>query len=344
MRGTDGLVALGSSGLSITRVGLGAWAMGGPGWAWSWGPQDDDVSVAAIHRAVELGVNWIDTAAEYGLGHSEEVVGRAIAALPPADRPYVFTKCGMVWQPDDPMTEARPMATAQSVRDECEASLRRLGVDCIDLLQVHWPPESGTPVEEYWEGLVDLRKEGKIRAAGLSNHDVSQLDRAEAVGHVDSLQPPFSMIDRAAGADVIPWCFEHDTGVIVYSPLHSGLLTGHFSAERVAALPIGDWRRGSPDFTDGLGANLELAAGVVAMAEELGTSAAAVAVAWVLSWDGVSGAIVGARSPVQLDAWIGAAELHLRPDVLDRLGLLVTASGSGRGPVGPPDRRLTSPT
>ena len=203
MPGTDGLVALGSSGLSITQVGLGAWAMGGPGWAWWWGPQDDDVSVAAIHRAVELGVNWIDTAAEYGLGHSEEVVGRAIAALPPADRPYVFSKCGMVWEPGYSMTEVRPIAS--------------LGVDRIDLLQVLWPPASGPPVEVYWAGLVDLRGEGKIRAAGLSNFDVSQLERAEAVGHVDCLEPPFLMIDRAAGADVIPWCFEHDTGVIVYS-------------------------------------------------------------------------------------------------------------------------------
>jgi aryl-alcohol dehydrogenase-like predicted oxidoreductase len=343
MPDTDGLVALGSSGLSITQVGLGAWALGGPGWAWSWGPQDDDVSVATIHSALELGINWIDTAAEYGLGHSEEVVGRAIAALPSADRPYVFTKCGMVWDPDDPMAEARPIATAQSVRAECEASLRRLGVECIDLLQVHWPPESGTPVEEYWETLVALRQEGKIRAAGLSNHDVSQLDRAEAVGHVDSLQPPFSMIDRGAGADVIPWCFEHATGVIVYSPLHSGLLTGQFSAERVAALPIGDWRRASPDFTDRLDANLELAAGVAALADEIGTTASALAVAWVMAWHGVSGAIVGARSPAQIDAWIGAGELRLSADVLDRLASLGTESGAGRGPVRPPDRRLTAP-
>jgi aryl-alcohol dehydrogenase-like predicted oxidoreductase len=344
MPATDGPVELGSSGLLISRVGLGAWALGGAGWAWSWGPQDDDVSVATIHRAVELGINWIDTAAEYGLGHSEEVVGRAVAALPPADRPYVFTKCGMVWDPDDPMTEARQIATAQSVRAECEASLRRLGVECIDLLQVHWPPDPATPVEEYWEGLVALRKEGKIRAAGLSNHDVSQLDRAEALGHVDSLQPPFSMIDRAGGADVIPWCFEHDTGVIVYSPLHSGLLTGQFSAARVAALPVGDWRRQSPDFTDGLAANLELAAGVAALADEMGTTASALAVAWVLAWRGVSGAIVGARSPSQLDAWIRAGELRLSSDVLDQLASIVTESGAGRGPVRPPDRRVTAPS
>jgi aryl-alcohol dehydrogenase-like predicted oxidoreductase len=343
MPGTDGKVALGSSGLSITPVGLGAWAMGGPGWAWSWGPQDDRASVATIHRAVELGVNWVDTAAEYGLGHSEEVVGRAVAALPPADRPYVFTKCGMVWDPDDPMTEARPVATARSVRQECEASLRRLGVECIDLLQVHWPPESSTPVEEYWEGMVALRQEGKIRAAGLSNHDVAQLVRAEAVGHVDSLQPPFSVIDRAAGADVIPWCFEHDTGVIVYSPLHSGLLTGQFSAERVAGLPIGDWRRDAPDFTAGLAANLALTGGVVALAEELGTTPAAVAVAWVLAWNGVSGAIVGARFPAQLDAWISAGDLDLSADVLDRVAALAAGSGAGRGPLRPPDRRLPSP-
>jgi aryl-alcohol dehydrogenase-like predicted oxidoreductase len=343
MPDTDGLVALGSSGLSITRIGLGAWALGGPGWAWSWGPQDDDVSVATIHRAVELGVNWIDTAAEYGLGHSEEVVGRAVASLAPADRPYVFTKCGMVWDPDAPMTEARQIATAQSVRAECEASLRRLGVECIDLLQVHWPPEAGTPVEDYWGTLVALRAEGKIRAAGLSNHDVPQLDRAEAIGHVDSLQPPFSMINRAAGADVIPWCFEHDTGAIVYSPLHSGLLTGQFSAQRVASLAIGDWRRRSPDFTDGLDANLDLAAGVAALAEEIGTTTSALAVAWALAWDGVSGAIVGARSPAQLDAWIGAGELRLSPEVLDRLASLVTGTGAGRGPVRPPERRLTAP-
>ena len=331
---------LGSSGLFITKVGLGAWALGGAGWAWSWGPQDDDVSIATIHRAVELGINWIDTAAEYGLGHSEEIVGRAVAALSPAERPHIFTKCGMVWDPSDRMIEARPIATAESVRSECEASLRRLGVDCIDLYQVHWPPESGSPVEEYWETLVALRAEGKIRAAGLSNHDVSQLSRAEVVGHVDSLQPPFSLIDRAAAEDVIPWCHHHSTGVIVYSPLHSGLLTGRFDAQRMTTLPTDDWRLRSPDFTDHLSANLELASGVLEVAEELGTTASAVAVAWVLAWAGVTGAIVGARSPAQLDAWIGAGELHLAPEVQDRLAVMITDSGAGRGPLRPPEPGL----
>jgi aryl-alcohol dehydrogenase-like predicted oxidoreductase len=331
-------VPLGTSGLAISRAGLGAWAMGGGGWSWSWGPQDDAASIATIHHAVDLGVNWVDTAAEYGLGHSEEVVGRALAALPPADRPYVFTKCGMVWDPAEPMTDARPVADAASVRAECEASLRRLGVEQIDLLQVHWPPEDETPVEEYWEALVALRNEGKIRAAGLSNHDVVQLDRAEAVGHVDSLQPPFSLIDRSAAADVIPWCAAHGTGVIVYSPLHSGLLTGAFSAERVADLPEEDWRRRSPDFTTELAANLEVAAAVAHVAGALRATPAAVAVAWVLAWAGVSGAIVGARSPGQVDAWVSAGELSLAPEQLAQIASAVASSGAGRGPAQPSER------
>jgi diketogulonate reductase-like aldo/keto reductase len=196
----------GATGWELTTVGLGTWALGGGDWAFGWGPQDDAESIATIHHAVEAGINWLDTAAEYGLGHSEEIVGRALAEMSETDRPLVFTKCAMVWDPNTRQAEATAVGDAASLRAECEASLRRLGVDCIDLYQVHWPPTDGTALEDYWTTLVDMRASGKVRAIGLSNHDVDQLSLAEAVGHVDSLQPPLSAINRAAAADVIPWC------------------------------------------------------------------------------------------------------------------------------------------
>src|ERR687884_148084 len=210
---------LGSSGLEITTVGFGAWAIGGGGWAFGWGPQDDNDSLAAMRHALERGINWIDTAAVYGLGHSEEVVGRLLRELTPADRPLVFTKCGLVWDERDRMAEARRVLKAESIRREVEASLRRLGVDRIDLYQFHWPDDTGTPVEDSWEAMARLIEEGKVRAAGVSNFDVGLLERCEAIRHVDSLQPPFSLIRREAAAHEIPWCAEHDTGIIVYSPM-----------------------------------------------------------------------------------------------------------------------------
>ena len=219
-------VAFGRTDMRVSRVGFGAWAIGGVGWPDAWGAQDDAVSVAAIHRAVERGVNWIDTAPIYGHGHSEQVVARALRGLPEGDRPYVFTKAGPKWNPDEPMSPPALVGSPENIRAEVEASFRRLGVDRIDLLQMHWPPTDGTPIEEYWPALLDLRDQGKVRAVGLSNHDVPLLEAAEALGHVDLLQPKFSAVYRDAAADVLPWCADHDTAAIVYSPMVSGLLTG----------------------------------------------------------------------------------------------------------------------
>jgi aryl-alcohol dehydrogenase-like predicted oxidoreductase len=326
---------LGRTGMDITTVGVGAWAIGGE-WAAGWGSQDDDDSVAAIHHAVERGVNWIDTAAAYGLGHSEEVVGRAVAALPATERPFVFTKCGLVWDEGDRSAVPDRVGRPDSIRRECDASLRRLGVERIDLFQIHWPPEDGTAPEEAWGALLDLEAEGKIRAAGVSNFTVDMLERCEQRGHVGSLQPPFSLINRAAGGDLIPWAREHDTGVIVYSPMGSGLLTGRFSRERAAALEDGDWRRSSEEFTEpALSRNLELQDALRPIAERHRTTPAAVAVAWTLGWPGVSGAIVGARSPEQVDGWIGAADLTLDDEDRDALRAGVEATGAGAGPMAP---------
>jgi aryl-alcohol dehydrogenase-like predicted oxidoreductase len=320
--------------MEITRVGFGAWAIGGGGWSFAWGEQDDSESVTAIRHAVERGVNWIDTAAVYGLGHSEEVVRTALTAVPEADRPYVFTKCGLVWDPTRPTEPARRVGDPRSLRREVEASLRRLGVERIDLYQMHRPAEDGTPVEVYWQTLLDLKEAGKVRAIGLSNHDAKQLEVAEAIGHVDTLQPPFSAINRQAAAAELPWCAAHDTGVIVYSPMQSGLLTGTFTAERAAALPDGDWRSRSPDFTgEGLARNLALADALRPVADRYGVEVSAVAVAWTLAWPGVTGAIVGARSPGQVDGWLPAATLQLTGDDLAEIAVAITSTGAGSGPV-----------
>jgi aryl-alcohol dehydrogenase-like predicted oxidoreductase len=325
---------LGRTDMEITQVGFGAWAAGGSGWAFSWGPQDDELSIAAIHRALELGVNWIDTAAVYGLGHSEEVVARALEGVPAGDRPYVFTKCGLVWDESDRSREPQEVGRPESIRRELEASLRRLRVEQVDLYQMHWPAEDGTPLEEYWGCLLDLQREGKARWIGLSNHDRSQLGAAERLGHVDSLQPPFSMIRREAAAEIIPWCREHGTGVIVYSPMQAGLLTGAFSWDRAASLSPDDWRSRDPEFQGTkLARNLELAEALRPIAHRHGQTVAAVAVAWTLSWPGVTGAIVGGRSPAQVDGWVGAGTMQLTPHDLDEIAM--AAAGSGGGPVRP---------
>jgi aryl-alcohol dehydrogenase-like predicted oxidoreductase len=326
---------LGRTDMEITRVGFGAWALGGGDWAYAWGPQDDDEAVAAIRYAVERGVNWIDTAAVYGLGHSEEVVARAVRDLPEADRPYVFTKCGLVWDEHDRSVEPHGAGGAESLRREVEGSLRRLGVERIDLYQMHWPPEDGTPVEEYWSTLLELKAEGKVRAVGLSNHDTDELGRAEALGHVDTLQPPFSAIHRGAAADLLPWCAAHATGVIVYSPMQSGLLTGAFSAERVSALPENDWRRSDPDFTDHLEANLAVADALAGVARRHDVPLPAAAVAWTLGFPGVTGAIVGARRPQQVDGWLPAADLSLDAEDYAAVAAAVDAHGAGEGPTRP---------
>ena len=323
---------LGTTDMRITRVGFGAWAIGGGDWAFAWGSQEDAQSVAAIRYAVEQGVNWIDTAAVYGLGHSEEVVGEALTGIPEADRPYVFTKCGLVWDPAD--RRAAPRRTGAEIRHEVEDSLRRLGVERIDLYQMHRPAEDGTPLEEYWQTLLDLRRQGKVRAVGLSNHDVNQLTTAEKLGHVDSLQPPFSAIHRSAAAE-IAHCEAAGTGVIVYSPMQAGLLTGAFSRERVEGLPEDDWRRRHPDFTTGLDANLALADALVPIAKRHDVQPAAVAVAWTLAWSGVTGAIVGARRPDQIDGWLPAAELELTPADLGEIAVVIEQTGAGEGPATP---------
>ena len=325
---------LGTSGLQITTVGFGAWAIGGGGWQFGWGPQDDEQSVAAIRHAVGSGVNWIDTAAAYGLGHSEEIVARALDGVPEPQRPFIFTKAGVTWDPANPHGPTKHEINAASVRREAEASLRRLRTERIDLYQVHWPPADGTPVGEYWQVMAELKAEGKVAAIGLSNHSVAQLEEAEAIAHVDSLQPPFSAIHRGA-AEEIRWSAEHGTGVIVYSPMQSGLLTGAFSRERAKGLPDDDWRRSHPDFTTGLDANLALADALKPVAERHGVPVPAVAVAWTLAWPGVTGAIVGARRPGQVDGWLPAAQLRLTDTDLGEIADAITRSGAGDGPAKP---------
>jgi aryl-alcohol dehydrogenase-like predicted oxidoreductase len=327
---------LGRSGLEITAIGLGSWAIGGGDWSFAWGPQDDSSSLATMRHAVEFGINWIDTAAVYGLGHSEEVVGKFLRELPPADRPMVFTKCGLVWDERNRMAEPTRILKPESIRKECEASLRRLGVDRIDLYQFHWPDESGTPVEDSWGAMAKLVEEGKVRAAAVSNFDVSLLERCEKIRHVDSLQPPFSLIRREVAAAEIPWSARHQTGVICYSPMQSGILTERFTAERVAGLPADDWRRRSPEFQQpNLGRNLELRDSLWPIAKRHGTTVSAVAVAWTLAWPGVSGAIVGARRPEQIDDWIGSATLHLTAADLDEIATALARTGAGMGPAHP---------
>ncbi|MGE5540216.1 MAG: aldo/keto reductase [Gemmatimonas sp.] len=327
---------LGNTDLKITRLGFGAWAVGGGNWSFGWGPQEDADSIAAIRHAISRGVNWIDTAAIYGIGHSEEVVAEALREVPRADRPLIFTKCGLIADPKRPMDPAQRVGDPKSIRREVEASLRRLEVERIDLYQMHWPAEDGTPVEEYWQAMLDLKAEGKVRAVGLSNHNAAQLARAEALGHVDSLQPPFSAIRRDAAADDIPWCRSHATGVIVYSPMQSGLLTGAFSEERARNLAPADWRRRSADFTgEGLKRNLKLAEALKGVAKVHETTVAAVAVAWTLAWPGVTGAIVGARSPQQVDGWIGAATLELTDSDMAEIATAIEKTGAGSGPTMP---------
>lgn len=328
---------LGTTDLSLTRVGFGAWAIGGGGWRYSWGPQDDGEAIAAIREAVDLGLNWIDTAAVYGLGHSEEVVGRALRDIPESQRPYVFTKCGRVWDDANPYAEPRSVAAPASLRHELDASLRRLGVERIDLYQVHQPPEDGTAVEDYWGTMLEFVAAGKVRAIGLSNHDVAQAQAAEKVGHVDSMQPPLSIIDRGAGADLLPWCARNGTGVIVYSPLQSGLLTGKYNHEAVAALADDDWRRESVDFTTDLDRNLVVVDAVRAIASARDITPSAVAIAWTLAWPGVTAAIVGARRPGQIAAWAGAADVVLTREELASIAAAIRATGAGSGPEMPPE-------
>jgi aryl-alcohol dehydrogenase-like predicted oxidoreductase len=324
---------LGRSDLHITRVGFGAWAIGGGGWSHGWGPQDDGDSIAAIQHAIALGINWIDTAAVYGLGHSESVVGRALRDVRPDDRPYVFTKCGLVWNDHDRAATPQRSLQPASIRRECEASLKRLGIERIDLYQFHRPDDTGTPIEDSWNVMLRLKEEGKVRAIGVSNFDVPLLERCETIAHVDSLQPPFSLIRRDAAEAEIPWCAAHGTGVICYSPMQSGILTERFSPARVAQMAKDDWRRRSADFqSPQLERNIALRNALDPIADRHDTTVSAVAIAWTLAWRGVTGAIVGARSAEQIDGWIDAARLNLDRADLEEIAMAIERTGAGRGP------------
>jgi aryl-alcohol dehydrogenase-like predicted oxidoreductase len=308
---------LGNSDLHITRVGYGAWAIGGSGWQFAWGSQDDNESIAAIHRALELGVNWIDTAAVYGLGHSEEVVGRALKDWR-GSRPYVFTKCGLR---GDAKGEVQKVLSADSIRGEVEDSLRRLSVDVIDLYQIHWPPDPDSPeLEEGWSTLADLKREGKVRWIGVSNFNVQQLRRAQNVASVTSLQPRYSLVHREIEDEILPYCLSEGIGVIVYSPMASGLLTGAMSRERAASLPRDDWRKGHPDFTEpNLTHNLALVERMRAIANRHNRSVGEVAIAWTLGHPAVTGAIVGARNARQTEGVMRAGEWHLTADEVNEI-------------------------
>jgi aryl-alcohol dehydrogenase-like predicted oxidoreductase len=309
-------VRFGTTGMEITPIGFGAWAIGGGGWAAAWGPQDDDEAVGAIRRAVELGVNWVDTAAVYGLGHSEELVARALKDVPEADRPFVFTKCSLVWDEEGDISN---VLDKDSVKRECEESLRRLQTDVIDLYQIHWP-RPDEDIEEGWEALVELKDEGKVRHIGVSNFDVSQMERIGEIAPVETLQPPYNMLNRGVEEEILPYCGEHDIGVIVYSPMRSGLLTGKMTPERVANLPSDDWRRNADDFQEPrLSRNLELVGLLEEIGREHGRSPAEVAIAWTLRHPAVTAAIVGGRRPDQVDGIIGAADFRLGENELERI-------------------------
>jgi len=302
---------LGNSDLEITPLGVGAWAMGGPGWAFSWGAQDDEESIAAIRKALSLGINWIDTAAVYGLGHSEEVVARAIQGISP--KPYVFTKCARIWNEKG---EIGKSLKADSVRRECEASLQRLKTDCIDLYQMHWP-EPDQDIEEGWETMNRLREEGKLRWIGVSNYSVSQLRRVQELGPVTSLQPPYSLVSPEVERELLPYTHREHIGVLVYSPMKAGLLSGRMTKERALGLPADDWRRRNPAFQEPqLSRNLELVELLRAIGAPHGRSPGEVAIAWTLANPAITAAIVGLRNPEQVDGVIGAATFRLSEDEL----------------------------
>jgi aryl-alcohol dehydrogenase-like predicted oxidoreductase len=312
--------ALGSSGLELSLIGLGSAAFGGPGWASSWGSQDDRVSITTIRHAVENGINWIDTAPIYGQGHAEVVIGRALHEIDESEQPYVFTKCGLVWD-EDKVGKPRRVLTPRNIRSELEASLRRLGVERIDLYQIHYPPQvDSSTLEECWAEMAALAMEGTVRAVGVCNFAVEQLDRCQPIRHIDSIQPPFSVIHPEARLDLIPWSRDHQTGVIVYRSLESGLLTDGFSRDRIENLERTDWRNDDPDFrSPQLERNLSLRDVLVPMARVRGASVASVAVAWTLACPGVSGAIVGARTPQQIDGWLSGADLRLTASELETI-------------------------
>ncbi|MDP9382518.1 MAG: aldo/keto reductase [Chloroflexota bacterium] len=319
---------LGNTDMEITPIGFGAWAIGGGNWGGGWGSQDDQDSIAAINRAIDLGINWIDTAAVYGLGRSEQVVARALKGR--TDRPYVFTKCGLVW---DENRQVGNSLKADSIRKECEDSLRRLETDVIDLYQIHWP-NPDEDIEEGWSTMAELQKEGKVRWIGVSNFSVEQMQRAQAIAPVSSLQPPYHLLKPEVEEEILPFCLDQGIGVINYSPMASGLLTGRMTRERIESLPEDDWRKRGEEFQEpNLSRNLELADLLGQIGERHGRSAAVVAIAWTLRHPAITGAIVGARRPEQVDGIIDAAEFRLSEEELaeidafrSRTGMLAAAS------------------
>ena len=305
---------LGNSDMQITRLGLGTWAIGGGNWAFGWGPQDDEASIATIHRAIDLGINWIDTAAVYGLGHSEEIVAKALKGR--SDRPYVFTKGSRVWNDQGEITSS---LKEQSLRREVENSLRRLEVDTIDLYQLHWP-NPDPDIEEGWSTLAKLKSEGKLRYIGVSNFSVEQMERARKIAPITSLQAPYSLIKRDIEHDILPYCQEHNIGVIVYSPMMSGLLSGKMTRERIDNFPEDDWRKRNEEFQEPrLSRNLKLASLLQDIGYPYNRTTAEVAIAWTLRHPAVTGAIVGGRRPEQVEEIIGAAEFRLSESELEQI-------------------------
>lgn len=305
---------LGNSDMKITPIGYGAWAIGGGNWEYAWGAQDDDESVKTIERALDAGINWIDTAAVYGLGHSEEVVAKALKKS--GKRPYVFTKCSMRWDKDRRIYRS---LKAKSLEEELEASLRRLQVETIDLYQVHWPDPEGE-LEEGWETLARFQKQGKVRYIGVSNFSVEQMKRAQKIAPITSLQPPYSMLRRGIEAEILPFCEQNHIGVINYSPMVSGLLTGKMTAERIARMPADDWRKHSANFNEPkLSKNLELVELLREIGRAHGVEPGVVAIAWTLRKPAVTGAIVGARRPDQVDGILPAATFRLREAEIGRI-------------------------
>jgi aryl-alcohol dehydrogenase-like predicted oxidoreductase len=307
---------LGNSDLQITPLGFGAWAIGGPGYEYAWGPQDDQASIEAIHRALDLGINWIDTAAAYGIGHSEEIVARALTDWS-GQRPYIFTKCGLRWDRDGKIFK---VLEAESIRRECEDSLRRLQVDAIDLYQIHWPTDVPSEIDAAWEMLAKLQCEGKLRWIGVSNFDVEQMRRAQAIAPITSLQPSYSLIRREIEAEILPFCFREGIGVIAYSPMFSGLLTGAMTRERAARLPDNDWRSRDSEFREPkLSHNLDLVECLRVIGAPHGRSPGEVAIAWTLHHPAITGTIVGARSAVQVEGVIGAMDFKLSEEELAKI-------------------------
>jgi len=299
---------LGKDGPFLSEIGLGAWAIGGP-WEWGWGPQDDRESILTIERALDLGINWIDTAAVYGLGHSEEIVGKALAGK--RDQVFIATKCGLLWNEKG---HVRNNNQPESIMKEAENSLRRLNTDYIDLYQIHWP-DPHTPVEESWQAMVKLQEQGKVRYIGVSNFDVQLLEKCEAIRHVNSLQPPYNLLNREVEREILPWCRKHGVGVVAYSPMQSGLLTGKFDISRLSR---DDWRRKSPYFKEPqLSKNLKFVEELRPIAGKYRKTVAQLAITWVLMHPAITSAIVGARRPQQVDEIVGGADWEIDPEDMD---------------------------